>query len=538
MGPGKWKRRRPVVIAASLVAAGTLALAACGTTGGGATSLTAAESPVRTTTPIKHVVVLFDENISFDHYFGTYPKAANTDGTKFTAKKNTPKIDGLSKKLLTKNPNQYNPTRLTHEQALTCDMDHSYAHEQKALDAGKADKFVENTGRDTCTGQPVLFGEPGLVMDYYDGNTVTGLWNYAQNYAMSDNSWDTTFGPSTPGALNLIAGQTHGGTAVDPVTHAKVTDAGVVSSPDKKGVGTVINDPDPAFDDCSDNNHTSKNNLAAMSGKNIGDLLNKKKVTWGWFQGGFRPTGSAGGYAVCGATHQNIGGVTVNDYSPHHAPFQYYQSTSNPKHLPPSSVAKIGQTDQANHNYDLTDFDKALKAGNLPAVSFLKAGAYQDGHAANSDPLDEQQFVVNTINELQKSSAWKSTAVVVAYDDSDGWYDHVAPKITNGSSDAAADDPAECGKGKVAGGYQDRCGPSQRLPLMVISPYSKVNFVDHHYTEQASITKFVEENWGVGQIGDASFDARAGDLDHMFNFRKPQAGNLFLNPKTGARQVG
>ncbi|HZE34013.1 MAG TPA: alkaline phosphatase family protein [Actinoallomurus sp.] len=90
----------------------------------------------------------------------------------------------------------------------------------------------------------------------------------------------------------------------------------------------------------------------------------------------------------------------------------------------------------------------------------------------------------------------------------------------------------------MAGGYQDRCGPSQRLRLLVISPYSKVNFVDHHYTEQASITTFIEENWGVGQIGDASFDARAGDLDHMCDFRKPQAGNLFLNPKTGARQVG
>jgi phospholipase C len=527
-----------VVIAASLVAAGSLALAACGTAGGGASTLTAAESPVRTTTPIKHVVVLFDENVSFDHYFGTYPKAANTDGTKFTAKKNTPTVDGLSKKLLTKNANQYNPTRLTHEQALTCDQDHGYAHEQKALDAGKADKFVENTGRDTCTGQPILFGEPGLVMDYYDGNTVTGLWNYAQNYAMSDNSWASTFGPSTPGALNLVAGQTHGGYAVDPVTHAKVTDTGVVSSADKKGVGTVINDPDPAFDDCSDNNHTSKNNLAAMTGENVGDLLNKKKVTWGWFQGGFRPTGSANGYAVCGATHPNIGGVPVTDYSPHHAPFQYYQSTSNPKHLAPSSVAAIGHTDQANHNYDLTDFDKALKGGNLPAVSFLKAAASQDGHPGNSDPLDEQQFIVNTINQLQKSSAWKSTAVVVAYDDSDGWYDHVAPKITNGSSDSAADDPAMCGKAKVAGGYQDRCGPSQRLPLVVVSPYSKVNFVDHHYTEQASITKFIEENWGIGQIGDASFDARAGDLDHLFDFRKPKAGSLLLNPKTGARQVG
>ncbi|HZE34014.1 MAG TPA: alkaline phosphatase family protein [Actinoallomurus sp.] len=63
-------------------------------------------------------------------------------------------------------------------------------------------------------------------------------------------------------------------------------------------------------------------------------------------------------------------------------------------------------------------------------MSFLKAAAYQDAHGANSDPLDEQQFIVNTINKLQKSPDWKSTAVVIAYDDSDGWYDHVAPKIT------------------------------------------------------------------------------------------------------------
>ena len=72
------------------------------------------------------------------------------------------------------------------------------------------DKFVQHTETDKCTGQPTLFGEPGLVMDYYDGNTVTGLWNYAQHYAMSDNSFNSVFGPSTPGAMNLISGQTHG----------------------------------------------------------------------------------------------------------------------------------------------------------------------------------------------------------------------------------------------------------------------------------------------------------------------------------------
>ena len=537
MDPAKWKRRRSVVIAASIVAAGSLALASCGSGGTRATSLAAAESPVRTTTPIKHVVVLFDENNSFDHYFGTYPKAANTDGTKFTAKRHTPKVNGLTKKLLEHNPNQYNPTRLTHEQALTCDQDHTYGKEQAAVNGGKMDKFVENTEKDTCTGMPPLFGEPGLVMDYYDGNTVTGLWNYAQNYAMSDNSWDTVFGPSSPGAIDLITGQTHGIYAVDPVTLKKVNDPTVVQSPDEDGVGTMISDPDPAYDECSDYNHQSKSNLGVMTGRNIGDLLNEKKVTWGWFQGGFTPTGEANGYKVCGASHPNVGGIPALDYSAHHEPFQYYESTSNPKHLPPSSVDAIGRTDQANHQYDLTDFDASLKAGSMPAVSFLKAASYQDGHAGYSDPLDEQQFLVSTINKIQQSPEWKSTAIFVAYDDSDGWYDHVAPKVTNGSHDASQDS-ALCGKAKAAGGYQDRCGPSQRLPLLAISPYSKVNHVDHGYAEQTSVLKFIEDNWRAGRIGDASMDARAGGLGGMFDFWHPHAKQLLLDPKTGAPTSG
>ena len=173
----------------------------------------------RTSTPIKHVVVLFDENVSYDHYFGTYPKAAdNGQGTPFTAKRNTPKANGLTPALLTANPNQYNPQRLSPSQALTCDQNHGYTAEQKASDNGKNDQYVQNTNVSTCTGQPILYGAPGLVMDYYDGNTVTGLWNYAQNYAMSDNAYSDVFGPSTPGALNLISGQTYGASAVNSTT--------------------------------------------------------------------------------------------------------------------------------------------------------------------------------------------------------------------------------------------------------------------------------------------------------------------------------
>jgi phospholipase C len=508
-----------------------------------------------TRTPIKHLVVLFQENVSFDHYFGSYPVAANTDGTTFKAAKNTPKnIDTLGHAgLLKQNPNQYPPKRLAPSQAVTCDQNHSYGAEQYAANGGKADSYVQNTETSKCSGG--LFGEPGLVMDYYDGNTVTGLWNYAQHYSLGDNSYSSTYGPSTPGALNLVSGQTHGVISVDPKSGTEspkqtaTPDPYTVVSPDAKGVGTVINDPDPAFDDCSDNSHTSANALAAMRGRNVGDLLNSKNVSWGWFQGGFRPStawdGKSGDYASClGSTHANLAGAASVDYSPHHSPFQYYKSTSNPHHLAPKNTAEIGHNGRANHNYDLTDFDAALKADSLPAVSFLKAAEYQDGHAGYSDPTDEQNFLVKEINAIQSSSSWKDTAVVVAYDDSDGWYDHAFAKPQNGSKDStvgsngkAVDSPA-CQAGPAStGGYADRCGPGTRQPLLVISPYSKVNSVDHTRTEQASITKFIEDNWNVGRVGDASFDSRANPLTGAFDFKHPNNKQVLLNTDGSVKSV-
>jgi phospholipase C len=495
-----------------------------------------------TTTPIKHLVVIFDENVSFDHYFGTYPFAANTDGSSFHAKPGTRPVNGLYTKitpsgpvgpLLTNNPNSAEPTRLTHAQALTCDQDHAYTAEQQAVDGDQMDKFVQFTETSTCSAPN--YGTPGLVMDYYDGNTVTGLWNYAQNYAMSDNNWDTTFGPSTPGALNLISGQTGGAYAISPVTGAKVPDPGGVSDLNSAGFGTVYGDPDPAFDDCSDSSARTATSfpLAVATGKNVGDLLNSRGVSWGWFQGGFTPTGTSGGLAVCGNKHANIGGASITDYSPHHEPFQYYKSTANPKHLPPSSEAAVGRTDQANHQYDLSWFYKTLQAGNMPAVSFVKASEYQDGHPGYSDPLDEQTFLVNTINQIEQSKDWSSTAIVVTYDDSDGWYDHQPPKIVNGSHTAL--DAAVCSSAPVRlGSTPVRCGYSQRLPMLVISPWTRANYVGHKQTDTTSVTQFIENNWLGGRRIDGSFDAIAGNLTGMFQFFAPRFKPVILNPATGA----
>jgi len=290
----------------------------------------------------------------------------------------------------------------------------------------------------------------------------------------------------------------------------------------------------------------------SMTGKNIGDLLNAAKVSWGFFEGGFdlTVTNSNGTTGCKRTTTSAITNATKADYIPHHQPFQYYASTQNLNHLRPTSVAAIGSTDQANHQYDAHDFTDALAAGNMPAVSFLKAPGFQDAHAGYSDPLDEQTFVVNTINAIQQSQFWDSTAIIIAYDDSDGWYDHVF-NIVNGSNSSqdAFTSAGVCSTSSANGSnalpgvtspnpVQGRCGYGPRLPLMVISPWAQKNVIDHTLTDQSSITRFIEDTFlSSTRIGGGSFDSIAGSLNNMFNFTNgaviPNPNVVVLSPTTG-----
>jgi phospholipase C len=594
--------------------------------------------PSGTRTPIRHVVVIFQENVSFDHYFGTYPHAANTDGHRFHATPGTPAVDGLapaiarslppslrhSSNLLTGNPNTSPPLRLDSSPIgltgspggqLTCDQDHDYSDEQQAFNGGAMDHFVESVGTGAGTSP---FGAPcdsKVVMDYYDGNTVTGIWNYAQHFAISDNSYGTTFGPSAPGAINLVAGDTGG---VDPTHQANSPSISTPTSPngdltpDGNGGFSLTNDAQPYWDDCS------TRDAIALSGQNIGDLLNARRISWGWFQGGERPsisysdalkaTGNpnqptstftpdqfakagfqnqvphSSNQGICDTVHPvglALGGTGQwgykDDYIPHHEPFDYYASTANPHHLtiPTNATGddtlagleQIGkdtqsykngvpQFDTPNHQYDVSDFDQLLSAisrgelprSALPAVSFLKAPGWQDGHAAYSDPADEQQFITSEINALERSPDWQSTAVVIAYDDSDGWYDHAYRGVTNPSLSPADNltntkftlpTSGQCGPSPQTSaplaGEQGRCGLGPRLPLLLISPFARHNYVDHHISDQSSIINLVEYNWRLPSI-DGSADQLLGrfpfDLAGMFSFHG-QNRRLLLDPKTG-----
>ena len=504
--------------------------------------MTPAVAHASTTTPIKHVVVIFDENIAFDHYFGTYPHAANIDGQPFIAREDTPAVNGLTGDLLLRNPNAAQPFRMGPGQAVTCDQDHEYQAEQQAFNGGAMDKFVEHTQGEPCA--PPDFNAPGLVMGYYDGNTVTALWNYAQHYSMSDNFFNTTFGPSALGHINLISGQTHGITRKF-MPGGQPFPPGDVIDNTGGGQGTLIDDAQPYGDDCSTRDQVQ----FSSANRNVGNLLNAKGVSWGFFEGGFRPTEvKPDGTAVCAASHNiglAVGGTgktgalpfgTKLDYVPHHEPFQYYPSTANPHHLPPSSVTMIGRTDQANHQYDLTDFWAAADNGHLPSVSFVIPPAYQDAHANYSDPIDEQQFLVETINRLQRLPEWNDMAIVIAYDDSDGWYDHQPSPIVSASAtpEDALNGPGVCGDPAAASGrYQGRCGYGPRLPLLVVSPYARPDFVDHSLTDQTSILRFIEDNWQLGRLGDQSFDERAGPMTGLFDFTAAANGPLVLDPQTG-----
>jgi phospholipase C len=541
--------------------------AGCAATGTVAVTCTghldaAAELP--TATKIKHLIVIFNENISFDHYFGTYPVAANGTGeTAFSADPTTPVSNNLATPLdptagfapvsgvdlLNNNPNlnpangagAANPFRLGPDAAATNDQGHNYKPEQQASHNGAMDLFPLFTGNaGPPPGAPPVADTKGLVMAYFDGNTVSALWSLAQSYALNDNSWTTVFGPSTPGAINLISGQTNGIGSTNKDL-SLFSPNHVVA--DGNGGFTMIGDTDPLGDVCDvapDQN--------TMKGTNVGDMLNAKSVSWGFFEGGFDLTiTNANGTTGCSRlTHQTVAGAvgSSTDYIPHHQPFQYYPSTANLMHARPSSVAAIGNSvetdgvtpEPANHQYDSHDFFDALAAGNLPAVVYLKAPAFQDGHAGYSNPTDEQSFIVQVVTALQASQEWASSALVIAYDDSDGWYDHQAPPIVNASTTKAdqLNGDSVCNTGAQQTGPAPatpllgvdgnpalgRCGYGTRLPLLVVSPYAKRNFIDHTLTDQSSILRFVEDNWLGGQRVQpgGSFDTIAGPLDNMFSF--------------------
>ena len=283
-------------------------------------------------------------------------------------------------------------------------------------------------------------------MDYYDGNTVTGLWNLAQHFTLNDNSYDTQFGPSPPGAINVISGDTNGAVAEGGAStqhrqrHAERRRRAAISTSaptPARAVRTTLPGSGALPGRCHGRADRQEHRRPAQP----------QEPHLGLVPGRLHPVVefSSTGRPICGATdatrphRDNVGRVGATTRAPRAVPV--LQSHLEPR-PPVAGQRRAGRRPDAaeqavNHQYDLTWFNKALAAGDMPAVSYLKAPEYEDGHAGYSDPLDEQRFIVDEINQIEQSPDWASTAIFIAYDDSDGWYDHQMGPIIRGSQDAA-----------------------------------------------------------------------------------------------------
>jgi phospholipase C len=384
-----------------------------------------------THSPIKHLIVIYQENRSFDNYFGTYPNAPG-----FKALPGTPKAEGIPQGAynLDEKGNKVTPFLFSKEEVQTLDVNHGFDDMAKAVNGGKMDGFYMASENHTK-------GTGRIAMGYYDYNELPAYWQYAQHFSMADNWFQPVFGPSTPGALYLVAAQSgNAGNAI-------------------KG------DPVPAFGPLGGD---GGKRWEPLTYKNIGDELSAKGITWSWYQGG---------YAAADAS-----------YSSHHNPFQYFKN--------------FGDGVYANNLKDYNDLQRNIDNHTLPSVTYVK-GAYGDdehpGLGNQSTPTAEE-FSVETINSIMKSDYWKDTAIVITYDESGGYWDHVAPSQLQTGPDGLA-------------------GAGPRIPAIVISPYAKSNFISHVQYDTTSILKFIEWNWGVDALNNR--DASANNILDMLDFVHP-----------------
>ncbi len=474
---------------------------------------------------VKYVFVIFQENRSFDSYFGSFPGARNLFSQ---PPSQTP---GYRQELLNTDGTvtSIEPFRIGPAQfaADTDDVDHSYARMDAKLDYvnGRAqmDKYalVEEMKYTIAGANPTLeakqFGE--LTMAYEDCDTIPFLWNYANRFTLFDNYFQHTIGPSTPNAIDMIAGQTgetqwvkHPNEATsnpilaalgqgEPITDDNDPFWGSAADPT-----TVGRQPINPSDNASVNalNQTYASLPLTFNGKDIktitgfdtmkaSDLadvqndvpaiaaLNAKAVPWGWFQEGYdrEPTDGA---------------VLHTSYIGHHNGPQYFGYVSN-------------NSQETSHLHGLNDFFTTMSAKGLPAQGgvFYIRGGYQniaglkpadpnaavqtnfagdDDHPGYSDAHISESLVAREINAIVTSKYWNQSAIFVTYDESEGDYDHVAP---------LAQELSPAGTPLVHG---------PRIPMIVISPYANAHVISHESGDHNSLIRFIDELFGLPFLAD------------------------------------
>jgi phospholipase C len=319
------------------------------------------------------------------------------------------------------------------------DLNHTATSYQIAYDSGQMDKYAWENG-DTA-------------MDYFDNTSsstandgtqwgVNTLWGYAQQYALADNFFASAMASEPSNMLYMIAANV--GSGSDPYGYPQLDACTAGLYQQNQSSGATITPP--------------------LTFQNVGDQLTAAHISWTWFHEYF-------------ANEQN---ATCLHYVPQENAFQYFQSTANGPNV---------------QNFALSDLSNILSSGSLPSVAWVTASPGHSMHPGQGDIANGIEWLDTFVQGVKNSPMWSSTAIVVLWDESGGWYDHVAPPQLSST-----------------------IGLGARVPVLVISPFAKVNYVSHQQMDFVSILRFIQYNWALGVFADSTQSAReqqSGDICDM-----------------------
>jgi acid phosphatase len=484
---------------------------------------------------IKHIVVIYQENWSFDSLYGLFPGANGLVQSSAASLNQTDRFDHplsaqtgqpfslVSGSLtLTTPPPPINAgqidTRFTpglntllpydvlknstlQPNDTTGDLVHRYWHEQSQIDGGAMDWFV------------IWSDNPGLTMSYFDATNMPE-GKLAQKYTMADNFFHAAFGgsflnhqflvsaaapvyPNAPASMQAML-DTDGQLLINPATGKIVHDGNITPIG-----GVSFTEPGITFDKNYAVNTIFSANLVPTTSTvgspallpslndsdpsdptrpfipTIGDRLSENHISWKWYSGGWDNA-----LASTASNPANNGIVPPNPpvdplFQWHHQPFAFYDNYAPFKNGKRNPVS-------AAHLQDETNFFLDLKRERLPQVAFIKVLGPDNEHPGYAGLLQGQQHVADLVSAVQHSDFWENTLIIVTYDEHGGRWDHVAPPVTG------------------------IWGDGSRVPAIIIGPLARRKFVDHTQYDTLSILKTIEDRFGLEPLSD--LDAQATSL--------------------------
>jgi phospholipase C len=467
---------------------------------------------------IEHIVVIYPENRSFDHMYGMFP-GANGVANATSEQKTQLDHDGKALPYL---PSIYLRDSKTNERValqlpngpfridappINWRMDqslpspiHSYYHNIEQVDGGRNDRFVAMTTAGAWT------------MAYFDGSGMN-LWRWAREYVLADNFFQAAFGGSLLNHLWLVCACTPVYPDAPAAMRAQLDEAGklkrhpaspksVLDGPAQAFDGAVtpdgyaVNNVQPAYQPSGYAPAAggdfafadpAKNPLPPQTKKTIGDTLSAKGVSWAWYAGGWNRALADGRRAP--AERRTVIYSREGDspiFQAHHQPFNYFARFAP------------GSPDRRRHLRDGEEFFDAIAKGALPQVAFYKPAGRLNQHPSYTDIRSGDAHLAELLERLRKSPQWPKMAVILAYDENGGYWDHVAP-------------PA-------GPGWGDRWGPGTRIPAIIVSPFARRGHVDHTAYDTTSILKFITRRFDLEPL--PGVRANMGDLTNAFDLAR------------------